>query len=72
MTNNLYVLFRVDTDQYIRQKALETYISLNKGEEVNTEAFEYYEFEGNIFVFRILSLIPRHRYTSFFSAEGVV
>ncbi|XP_076090328.1 chitin synthase chs-2-like [Mytilus galloprovincialis] len=48
MVQLLKSLYRVDTDQYIRQKALETYISLNKGEEVNTEAFEYYEFEAHI------------------------
>ncbi|XP_052090867.1 uncharacterized protein LOC127727790 [Mytilus californianus] len=46
MVQILKSLYRVDTDQFIRQRALE--ISLNEDEEVNMEAFEYYEFEAHI------------------------
>ncbi|CAC5381737.1 CHS1 [Mytilus coruscus] len=40
------VIFRLDTDQFIRQKAVETYILQNEDIEVSTEEIEYYEFEG--------------------------
>lgn len=40
-------LFRVDTDQFIRQRAIEAYILQNENKQVDTAAFEYYEFEGN-------------------------
>ncbi|CAC5381736.1 CHS1 [Mytilus coruscus] len=46
MVQILKSLYRVDTDQFIRQKALE--ISLNEDEQVNTEAIEYYEFEAHV------------------------
>ncbi|CAC5369431.1 CHS1 [Mytilus coruscus] len=48
MVQILKSLYRVDTDQFIRQKAVETYILQNENEQVNTEEFEYYEFEAHI------------------------
>lgn len=43
--------FRVDTDQCIRQKALE----LNDDEQLKPEAFEYYEFEGKIIFYYVFA-----------------
>ncbi|CAG2205553.1 CHS1 [Mytilus edulis] len=48
MVQILKSLYRLDTDQFVRQKAVETYILQNEGEEVITGEFEYYEFEAHI------------------------
>ncbi|VDI06166.1 Hypothetical predicted protein, partial [Mytilus galloprovincialis] len=48
MVQILKSLYRVDTDQFIRQRAIEAYILQNENKQVDTAAFEYYEFEAHI------------------------